>query len=420
MKNPKNKNMKKKYFLLFIILPTFAFSQFEINTVDVTTNDLVYDSNTDRIYVSIPSSNGSNGNSIGVINPNNYTLESTIFIGSEPTVLAISDDGQFIYSGFSGSSTVRKFEISSQTSGIQFSLGSDSSTGSFYVEDIEVMPGQANTIAVSRKNIGFSPRHEGVAIYDNGIERPTTTPDHTGSNRIEFNSQNSLIGYNNETTEFGIRRMSINTSGINVVGVTQNVLSGFGEDFSYYNNKMYATDGTVVDTTNSLFVIGTFSNVNGPSVYDISTDFVCYASFDFSGNIVFQRFNPNTFLLEDSLPISVAFGDVSNITTCGTGCYAFNSSDNKVTIIKDTSLGLPEFDHKNQLSIYPNPTVDYISIKNGQNIEKILVYNFSGQLVSQFNNKSENLYLGNLSSGSYFIKIIDKNNRTINRKLIKK
>ena len=74
--------MKKNYLLLFFILPMFAFSQFEINTVDVTTNDLIYDSKTDRIYVSIPSSNGSNGNSIGVINPTNYTLENTIFIGS--------------------------------------------------------------------------------------------------------------------------------------------------------------------------------------------------------------------------------------------------------------------------------------------------------------------------------------------------
>jgi len=412
--------MKKKYFALIILLPTLAFAQFEINSLDVATNDLVYDSNTDRIYVSIPSSNGSDGNSIGIINPDNYTLENTIFIGSEPTVLAISDDGQFIYSGFSGSSTVRKFEIASQTAGLQFSLGSDPSNGSFYVEDIEVMPGQPNTIAVSRRNIGVSPKHEGVAIYDNGIMRPTTTADHSGSNRIEFNSQNSLIGYNNETSEFGIRRMTINTSGVNVEEVAENILSGFGEDFNYYNNKMYATDGTVVDITNSLFVIGTFSNVNGPSVYDTRTDFVCYASYDFSGNIVFQRFNPNTFLLEDNLPISVAFGEVNNIITCGTGCYAFNSSDNKVIIINDTSLSLKGFDYENKLSIYPNPTLDYISIKNGQNIERILVYDLSGQLVSQFNNKFQNLYLGNLSSGSYFIKIVDNNNTTTMRKLLKK
>ena len=119
------------------------------------------------------------------------------------------------------------------------------------------------------------------------------------------------------------------------------------------------------------------------------------------------------------MSLSEAFGEVNSIITCGTGCYAFNSSDNKVVIIKDTSLGLTEFDYENQLSIYPNPTVDYISIKNGQNIEKILVYDINSKLVSEFNNKSENLYLGNLTSGSYFIKILDKNNRTINKKLLK-
>lgn len=420
MNNQKFKNMKKKYFLLFNLLPIIAFSQLEVNSVEVTTNDLVYDSITDRIYVSIPSSNGSNGNSIGIIDPNNYMLENTVFIGSEPTVIAISDDGQYIYSGFSGSSTVRRFEIPTLTSGLQFSLGSDSPTGSFYVEDIEVMPGQSNTIAVSRRNIGFTPKHEGVAIYDDGVMRPNTTPDHTGSNRIEFISQNSLIGFNNETTEFGLRRMAVNNMGVDVLGVTQNVLSGFGENFSYYNNRIYATDGTVVDTTNSLFVIGTFSNANGPSVYDTGRDLVCYASFDFSGNIVFQRFNPNTFLVEDNLPISAAFGNVNNIITCGTGCYAFNSTDNKVVIIKDTSLSLTKFNYENKLSIFPNPTLDYLSVDNGQNIEKILVYDISGKLVSQFNNEYENLYIGDLASGSYFVKITDRNNITTNRKLLKK
>ncbi len=412
--------MKKNYLFLFIILPAFAFSQFNVNTVDVTTNDLVYDSNTDRIYVSIPSSNGSNGNSIGVINPNNYTLENTVFIGSEPSVLAISDDGQFIYSGFSGASIVRRFVISSQTSGLQFSLGSDSSTGSFYVQDIEVMPGQANTIAVARRNIGFSPKHEGVAIYDDSVMRSTTTPDHTGSNKIEFTSQNSLIGYNNETSEFGIRRMAINSSGINVVGVTQNVISGFGEDFSYYNNRMYATDGTVVDATNALFVTGTFSNVNGPSVYDTSSNRVCYASYDFSGNITFQRFNPNTFLIEDNLPISAAFGDVKNIITCGTGCYAFNSADNKVVIIKDINLGLSDIGIEQKLSIYPNPTVDYFNVKSKNEIKLIRIYDLNGRLVCQFDNKKEDLFIGNLASGSYIIKIVDQNGGITHNKMLKK
>ena len=93
--------MKKNYSILILLIPIFSLAQFNVNIVNVITNDLVYDSNTDRIYVSIPSLNGSNGNSIGIINPDTNILENTVFIGSEPTVLAISNDGQYIYSGFS-------------------------------------------------------------------------------------------------------------------------------------------------------------------------------------------------------------------------------------------------------------------------------------------------------------------------------
>ena len=245
--------MKRILSLLILGTSSIAFAQLQVNTLNLTANDLVYDSATNKIYASIPSANGSNGNSIGVINPNTYLLENTIFIGSEPTILAISDNGQYIYSGFSGSSTVRRFDVVSQTAGLQFSLGSDSSTGSYYAEDIEVMPSQPTTIAISRKNNGFSPRHEGVVIYDNNVMRPTTTPDHTGSNRIEFTSQNSLIGYNNETTEFGIRRLSVNSSGVSNVSVTQNVLSNFYLDFIYKDNFMYSFDGKVVDVTTMLY-----------------------------------------------------------------------------------------------------------------------------------------------------------------------
>ncbi len=397
-----------------------AFAQLQVNTLNLTTNDLVYDSVTNKIYASIPSANGSNGNSIGVINPNTYLLENTIFIGSEPTILAISDNGQYIYSGFSGSSTVRRFDVTSQTAGLQFSLGSDSSTGSYYAEDIEVMPSQPTTIAISRKNNGFSPRHEGVVIYDNNVMRPTTTPDHTGSNRIEFTSQNSLIGYNNETTEFGIRRLSVNNSGVSNVSVTQNVLSNFYLDFIYKDNYMYSFDGKVVDVTTAPFVIGQFSNATGPVVYDSYYNRVCFASYDFSGNITFKRFNPNTFLLYDSLPISQAFGSVKNIITCGNGCYAFNTTDNKVIIIKDSTLGLSESEEKNNISIYPNPTTDYLFIKSDLDIKDIQISDLNGRIINNLEFLDNKMNLASLQTGIYFAKISDINGKILTKKIIKK
>lgn len=412
--------MKNFLSVLFLGGSLFSFAQLQVNSLDITVNDLVYDANTNKIYASIPSANGSNGNSIGVINPVTRVLENTVFIGSEPSVLAISDNGQYIYSGFTGASIVRRFDVVTQTAGLQFSLGADSTTGSFYVEDLEVMPGQPNTIAISRRNIGYSPRHEGVAIYDNNIMRPTTTPDHTGSNKIEFTGPSSLIGYNNETTEFGIRRLSVNSSGVSNLGVTQSVLSSFSLDFKYHDNRMFSTDGKVVDITTAPFVMGQFTNVSGPVVYDTYYNKVAFASYDFSGNITFKRYNPNTFLLTDSLPISIAFGTVKSIITCGNGCYAFNTNGNKLVIINDATLATSETKAKPKFSIYPNPTEDFINIQGNEKIREAAVYEMSGKLVSRMTDQKNQINLTGLSAGIYVLKIVDVKGNVSTEKIIKK
>ena len=107
-----------KQFLLFLAFGTSSIlnAQLQVHTVQVTANDLVYDSVTNKIYVSVPSANGSNGNSIGVINPNTFLLENTIFIGSEPTILAISDNGQYIFLVLAVLQQWRRFDVSTQTS----------------------------------------------------------------------------------------------------------------------------------------------------------------------------------------------------------------------------------------------------------------------------------------------------------------
>lgn len=397
-----------------------TFAQLQVNTLNLTANDLVYDTVTNKIYASIPSANGANGNSIGVINPNTYLLENTIFIGSEPTVLAISDNGQYIYAGFTGTSTIRRFDVSTQTAGLQFSLGSDPFFGAFYAQDIEVMPGNPTTIAVSRRRPNVSPTHGGVAIYDNNVMRPTTTPDHTGSNKFEFTGTNSLIGYNTESTEYGLRRLSVNAGGVTNVSVSSGVLSGFNLDFIYKNNSIYATNGTIVDISAAPFVSGQFTNVYGPVVYDNYYNRVCFASYDSSGNIIFKRFNPNTYLLFDSLPITQAFGTVKSLITCGNGCYAFNTTDNKVIIIKDSTLGLSETEDKSTLSIYPNPTTDYLNIKSDLKIKEIQISDINGRIINNLDFQDHKINLTSLQIGIYFAKITDENGKITTKKIIKK
>lgn len=412
--------MKKFLSFLFIGISISSFSQFKVYTLDLASNDIVYDKNTNKLYTSLSSANGSNGNSIGIINLETYKLEKTVFIGSEPTVLAISDNGQYMYTGFDGASIVRRFDVATQTAGLQFSLGADSFLGAYYVEDIEVMPGKPNTIAISRRYKSVTPRHGGVAIYDDNIIRSTTTPGHSGSNIIEFTSANSLIGYNNESTEYGIRRLSVNNAGVTNVSETGNVLSGFGLNFSYFNNRMYSYNGKVIDITYEPYVLGEFSNANGPVVYDQSNDKACFASYDGGGNITFKRYNAETFLLSDSFPISQAFGYAGSIVTCGEGCYAFNTSDSKVIIIKDTSLGLSTVTSKVNIEVYPNPTADYINIKSTTKTKRIELLDVNGRLIRNFETNTEKIDLTNFEKGIYFIKIIDLNDNITTKKIIKK
>lgn len=411
-----------KKVLSFLILGTcsLTFAQLQVNTMNLTVNDLVYDSVTNKIYASIPSANGANGNSIGVINPATRVLENTIFIGSEPTVLAISDNGQYIYAGFTGSSTIRRFDVAAQTAGLQFSLGSDPFSGSFFAQDIEVMPGNPNTIAVSRRRPNVSPSHGGVAIYDDNVMRPTTTPGHTGSNKFEFTSPTALVGYNTESTEYGLRRLSVNASGVSNVSVNAGVLNGFNLDFIYKNNTIFATNGTVVDISSTPFVSGQFSNVSGPVVFDNYYNRVCYASYDWSGNITFKRFNPNTFLLFDSLPITQAFGNVKSLITCGNGCYAFNTTDNKVIIINDSTLGLSEINTEKKLSIYPNPTSDFLYVNSDIEIKEVNISDLNGRIINNLDFEDNKIDLGALQTGIYLAKISDVNGNITTEKIIKK
>lgn len=412
--------MKKILSILCLGSSLVSFAQFQVHTLQVSTNDLVYDSETNKIYASIPSSNGANGNSIGIINPNTYSLENTVYMGSEPTVLAISDNGQYIYSGFMGASIIRRFDIETQTAGLQFNLGADNSTGAFYAEDIEVMPGNPETIAVSRKNNGFSPRHEGVAIYDNGIVRENATADHTGSNVIEFTTENTLIGYNNESTEYGIRTLVVDSSGVTNTTVSQSILGGFYLDFIYNNNRMYATNGKVIDVSSSPSVAGQFTNVYGPAYYDEFNDFVCYATSDMSGTMMIKRFNPNTFLLEDEITLPLGIGEVKQIVGCGENCYAVNSSNDEVHIVNQSTdnITISEYEISNSLNLYPNPTTDLVNIDSDLEILEFELVDVNGKIILKQPFSSQ-LELTSVQQGLYILKCKVADGQILTKKLLK-
>lgn len=235
----------------------------------VVTNDLVYDPDRDRIFGTVPSSGGAYGNSIVSLDAVSGDILTSTFVGSEPVALARSDDGRYLYASITGANAVRRYVVAADSAGIQFPLGDDPSFGPLRAEDIVVLQGSPGSIAASTYRVGVSPRHGGVFVYDDGVRRADGTQDHTGSNRIEpSDSADILYGYNNETTEFGFRRLIVSATGISEDQVAKNLIAGFGVDIHFDGGRVYATTGAVVDPT-TMQLVGTLP-ASGPMTTDAS------------------------------------------------------------------------------------------------------------------------------------------------------
>src|SRR5262249_56399006 len=98
-------------------------SGIQVRTLDLRTNDLVYNPYDGYIYASVPSIAGYGlGNTITAVNPYAATVDGSVFIGSEPTKLAISDDGLYVYADLQGAAAVRRFNLTTWEAGLQFPL----------------------------------------------------------------------------------------------------------------------------------------------------------------------------------------------------------------------------------------------------------------------------------------------------------
>src|SRR5678815_879615 len=314
-----------------------------IRRVSLPTKDLIVDKNTHLVYASVPSNALGRGNTLTQIDPNAGTIGSSVFVGTEPNKLAISDNNQFIYVALDGVGGVRRFDIGSQTAQLQFSLGVSPSDGPMLVADLDVMPGAPQSVAVSRRFPNLSPGHAGVAIFDNDVQRPTVTNVNVGTaNRIEFSSSPSLLyGANTLDTGLQLWRLSVTQSGVSFANQITGVQNEFG-DIEFEGGLLYHTVGRVFNPEAGT-TIGTYSGMNFSPfinarslVVDTANDrvyFLAGGGVD-PGSGGFTRvyaFNKTTFALIDSFSL-LTVGPVSSLVQWGPTGLAFRD-DNTIYLV---------------------------------------------------------------------------------------
>lgn len=220
--------------------------------------DIVNDPVNEVIYLSVPGSAPTNGNTISVLNLATGQITSSSYAGSDPDVLAISRDSQYLYAGIHGAALVQRFTLPSLAMDISYSLGRNSYFGAYYALDLQVAPGAPHTTAVSLGNVGVSPAAiGGIVIFDDSTPRATIAkgfgPGGGGGvlyDSLQWGSDDTaLYAANNEDTGFDFYTLSVDSAGVTLADDYPGAFSEFGADIHFDSGTglIYSDDDHVLN-----------------------------------------------------------------------------------------------------------------------------------------------------------------------------
>jgi trimeric autotransporter adhesin len=211
--------------------------------VDVPASSLLFDPYSRLLYATIPSTaTNMTGNSVVTIDPVTRSVGSPVFVGSGPTVMAETDDGNYLYVGLNGANSLAKFDLLHQSLAATIPLSVTGSTSGVAATWLAAMPGSDSTLAVNIAN-GWN----NFGIFDisgnTGTFRPNLSGIYEGVNPV-FADASHVYAYSG--TEF--YRYSVDTNGLTMIdGTTLVGLSGYSGSVQLANGLVYGGGGGIIN-----------------------------------------------------------------------------------------------------------------------------------------------------------------------------
>jgi len=139
---------------------------------------------------------------------------------------------------------------------------------------------------------------------------------------------------------------------------------------------------------------------------------------------IYYAYNDESFEMLDELS-SAAYVDTRNLMEGDhyyyvTAVYDIGESDPSETLhINNSTTGINQIGNSS-LSVFPNPASNFIQIQSEEDIQTIDLLNVSGQIVKQYQPKTNNftIDLDQIQKGIYFIKIYTEKGIEINEILV--
>jgi hypothetical protein len=315
-------------------------SDFAVTIFNQPVNDIKFDSLRNVLYLAVPGSSTTFPNTIAVLDPVSSTVVAQQFAGSNPTNLALSDDGQFLYASVRGSYSVQRFALPALQPEINFGLGSDPNLGPYYALDVQVAPGAPHTTAIS---LGTSPilspvAQGGVAIYDDATVRPTKAPGWAAATTNLFDAlqwgadATALFGANLEDSGNDFYVLAVTPGGVSLT----HDYPGLGnfESHIHYDRStklVYYDGGNVVDPSAGSNVTG-FGNQGSVMVTDANLNRAYFVALTGPTTVV-SSFNLTTRAPIDSITIPISGFFATHLVRWGQNGLAFETDSGQLVLV---------------------------------------------------------------------------------------
>lgn len=384
--------------------------------VEQAANHMIADTLRNRLLITIPSSDFINGNSLSWLDPGNGELGGSYVVGSEPNVLALSDDRLFAYVGFLAGSAVKRFDLSTNTIQWSTSMGVDQGGYPFRAGSIAFQPGSTDVIAVAKEYFASGGSAE-LAVFEEGVQRPSVSTATFESIHFEPNDPEYLVALMNDFNSPRIRTYSVSSSGLQIFDNRIGLFDGLDRTFQVDGFSAFVDDGSVLNLAlDAPEAAGAFALPMGsrrPRVcVDTYNDMIVFAYRDsvWNDTLHLVRYDRATYEAVDRIAIpDVALPGqwlalVQDLVCWGPASqYAVNMSNDRIVIIDGiipTSIGTQRarvaFRHDGSRLWFDHPGLNTVELFDG--LGRGVASSFQGGAVD----------ISGLLTGTYIVRATDR------------
>ena len=267
---------------------------------------LVYDSLRNLLWASVQDTGGSIGNDLIAINPATGNITTTIYAGSTPGALAISDDQQRVFVALAGTAAIVPINIATQTPEAPYPVNTSLaqySSGLLIPQSIAEIPGEPQSVvAVNAPTTGLGSGSV-VAVYDPTGPRPQTFTQPVdiitnGDAPNAFFAENGATG--------SLYRVVVSTNGVALDKPLNPLVTGIVNVPAYANGYLFSGTGEMW-TSDGNTLVGTFAASGIPVPLPAQNQVVYLTTVSLPNGsiaIALASFDLSTFRLTATLTIT--------------------------------------------------------------------------------------------------------------------